>query len=850
MHDSNFVSLQASNPNWFNKNQLFFLYKNDMLRSYSLTTNERSFEDENVIQYNITKNILWLHVKYLNVFRMKFFISSQWHSRWVFFNQIKSVLEFSISNNMIYILTLLHNGINKIYVADRDELTFDYFDADLLNLVRNHMEGKRYFHVLEGLPGTFLLTKTIYYLGMHEALKTFISYNGGQDWSYLKFKNKEHTPCKSGKCDISILPGDKLLSDVVKYSPLNPLIIVAPCTITKDDIELETRLMISDDGGLTWIYTQIKFTMIEILNNGELLVGIEENKNFHVSLDTGMTWEKLKFGNIDGKILNIVTNAGFKYNVGMISRDDGSKYYLSILDFSRLFDRQCKISDYHIYTPGSQIRHQCFLGRLGYNYYKKPTSVCKIVGALPNISSQSCTCEPEDYKCHHLFESIDSKCYAADYFITSSYEKTCSNANQLVKTVFPVKKSRDNICVDYYSGDEELEICQYQLSYNTISLLSINKLYFHTNYQKSEKIHEFSQELQLKERIFDVKIDKLSKCIYGYVKKGIVRKCYYTQKELDKKFQLVVFDSNIMGIEMDQRTSHLYYYDKNSITVLHSRFFTRRTIFRTQNFIYYLKLDVNTDQLYVSYIKKNTNKIMVHIMTVFGDEIRSVEINERVQEIGHSETTYYLYTESKLIELSLDNVKIMDRNIPKRMKMIEYETKDIFITSYGIKLESFLFLGNVKSSNYESVVKSVMQTDCKYSNCEYFCSTTKSKKFQCGCPDGMILDEMTDKCICEANNRGCSICRRNEFLCGNEQCINHIYRCDGINHCRDGSDENDCPRKCDIGQFICLKDKKCFALNKICDGKKDCSDGVDEMDCEYGKFKTYASVTKMQRGYV
>ncbi|KII67834.1 hypothetical protein RF11_05393 [Thelohanellus kitauei] len=27
MHDSNFVSLQASNPNWFNKNQLFFLCK-------------------------------------------------------------------------------------------------------------------------------------------------------------------------------------------------------------------------------------------------------------------------------------------------------------------------------------------------------------------------------------------------------------------------------------------------------------------------------------------------------------------------------------------------------------------------------------------------------------------------------------------------------------------------------------------------------------------------------------------------------------------------------------------------------------------------------------------------------
>ncbi|KII67833.1 Low-density lipoprotein receptor-related protein 2 [Thelohanellus kitauei] len=141
-----------------------------------------------------------------------------------------------------------------------------------------------------------------------------------------------------------------------------------------------------------------------------------------------------------------------------------------------------------------------------------------------------------------------------------------------------------------------------------------------------------------------------------------------------------------------------------------------------------------------------------------------------------------------------------------------------------------------------------MQTDCKYSYCEYFCSTNKSKKFQCGCPDLMILDEMTGKCICDVNNQGCSICRQNEFLCTNEQCIHQIYRCDGINHCRDGSDERDCPKKCETGQFICFIDQTCLSFDKICDGKKDCSDGIDEFDCENGKFTTNASIAKMQRG--
>ncbi|KII71651.1 hypothetical protein RF11_08621 [Thelohanellus kitauei] len=102
-------------------------------------------------------------------------------------------------------------------------------------------------------------------------------------------------------------------------------------------------------------------------------------------------------------------------------------------------------------------------------------------------------------------------------------------------------------------------------------------------------------ELQVNGRIHDVAVDKFARCVYALYKTGIIRKCYTTQKELDKQFELVVFDSNIMGIEIDPRNGNLYYHDKKSITVLHTQLFTRMTIYRTEGFIYYLKLDVNTE---------------------------------------------------------------------------------------------------------------------------------------------------------------------------------------------------------------------------------------------------------------
>ncbi|KII67841.1 hypothetical protein RF11_05400 [Thelohanellus kitauei] len=218
---------------------------------------------------------------------------------------------------------------------------------------------------------------------------------------------------------------------------------------------------------------------------------------------------------------------------------------------------------------------------------------------------------------HRRYESIDEKCYIESYHIWDWYERACHKANQFVKSVFQLMKSNDNICVDDIAGNRVLEICQYQFNLDTVSLLINNKLFFYTILQNIYKINEFPPELQVKGKIYDVEVDKFSKCIYGHFEEGIGKKCYTTQKELDKQFQLIVMDSNILGIEIDQRTGHY--------------------------------------QLYVSYFVKTTNKLAVVILTTSGDEIRSFKVEERVQDMGYFNDFYYVYTESKSMKVDMHN---------------------------------------------------------------------------------------------------------------------------------------------------------------------------------------------------
>lgn len=75
------------------------------------------------------------------------------------------------------------------------------------------------------------------------------------------------------------------------------------------------------------------------------------------------------------------------------------------------------------------------------------------------------------------------------------------------------------------------------------------------------------------------------------------------------------------------------------------------------------------------------------------------------------------------------------------------------------------------------------------------------------------------------------------FVCDNLEVISTVLRCDGIAHCRDGSDEsNGCDQDCLDWQFKCANGR-CISIGYYCDFVDDCGDGSDESRCERHRCK-------------
>uniref|UniRef100_A0A803V093 MAM and LDL receptor class A domain containing 1 n=1 Tax=Ficedula albicollis TaxID=59894 RepID=A0A803V093_FICAL len=76
-------------------------------------------------------------------------------------------------------------------------------------------------------------------------------------------------------------------------------------------------------------------------------------------------------------------------------------------------------------------------------------------------------------------------------------------------------------------------------------------------------------------------------------------------------------------------------------------------------------------------------------------------------------------------------------------------------------------------------------------------------------------------------------CKDTEFLCPSQGCVLSLLQCDGVPDCRLSEDEAGCPIKdCSNGSLLCASTNQCIPFSQRCDGIADCIDSsLDESGC-------------------
>ena len=255
---------------------------------------------------------------------------------------------------------------------------------------------------------------------------TKISFDYGQTWSRLAAPpvDEKGKPFKcKGPCFLNLhLHSSFRDFNMPSSSVKMPGLIIGTGNVggylVNDKNDEAVGLFISEDGGLSWRMIRRGNCIVELLDNGSLIVVADRNYRsvyLEFSFDAGVKWHKLRFAHQYLKVLSLTTKKTHNLRKLLIDvqNPDGYKNKAKVitLDFSNLHERTChhdahdpELSDYEEFKPHTVDSDNCFLGQEVSILRKKAERECFNPDKFALIQIlKLCPCKQSDYHCDFGF---------------------------------------------------------------------------------------------------------------------------------------------------------------------------------------------------------------------------------------------------------------------------------------------------------------------------------------------------------------------------------------------------------------------------------------------------------------
>ncbi|KAF0992911.1 hypothetical protein HZS_5808 [Henneguya salminicola] len=748
------------------------------------------------------------------------------------------------SSNEIFAIVVSEKNDILLYSASLPDLNFVRVD-DSIGKYLDTANTCIYMEVFEKLPGILIINKKLN-SRVSSGVFTSISFNHGLKWTHVKLpKLIEGKLCEFPSCYLCLkLECSKDTKEKsFKYNEEFPSLITSYGTLFRNGKQEFGSMFVSIDAGYTWKPMPKILKRIEILDNGELLVGIPRQLYvIYYSHDFGQTWQTFSISNNSlnpVKVYHDANNLPLVLTI-IIYDNNHNKLGYVLLNFTNIFERKCKVEDYEKYTPGIHKKTQCFQGRKGYTIRRRYDAVCQsIAKKIPEIIPVQCPCTEDDFGCAFGFFFKNGKCIK-DKDMERNEQFTPCTPGQFVFYPSNIQKFPGDICeIKDKWKERDLDICHFTYEINSISILIHQTLKYMPLQDHPElEFHDIPISLTNFGNIKNYDINLLRQCLYILNEVGIIQLCYNTRDSLNQKLEkTVVRDYTLIGLHIDPSTNNLFYYNKTTISVMSAHSGYSKIILKTEKEMSYVKIFPKIGKIALIVKGSSSNQFCVFVMSIVGKTQFSHCYDQNILVISYDSLTkiFVIYLYKKVVKISLGGAFLENKIVEHPGHILESfveNDREYLITERGVSFGDMFFSNDrIISGHFHFIDKEETPDSCTKAHCDIFCFSLTEAEYQCDCPDAMVFNSELNKCECNLSHPACYECKPNEFNCDNQKCIHLAGKCNGVEDCGDHSDETNCIMQCEINDILCDNDSKCVSYSDICDGFNNCEDGKDELYC-------------------